>query len=208
MRVGSSFSRLKANTPAVNGKLPGTFSVSCQRRISPSSSYFGSATLGTCVPERETVVSAERISLPRILTTYSSPVYAALVCGHMSSSLRARGSSCFSRSSMSASSTCSALMVVAMSCRAASTSDTRSLAARRSLGKSLIHHGPRCFQLLPLARDLRLLLRPAVIATHGVDDVGKVARARRRHDDVLSRRRARRDPRKLARSELQSCLTQ
>ena len=38
IRVGSSFSRLNANTPAVNGKLPGTFSCSCQRRISPSSS--------------------------------------------------------------------------------------------------------------------------------------------------------------------------
>ncbi len=31
IRVGSSFSRLNANTPAVNGKLPGTFSFNCQR---------------------------------------------------------------------------------------------------------------------------------------------------------------------------------
>ncbi len=73
MRVGSSFSRLNANTPAVNGKLPGTFSCSCQRRISPSSSYFGSATLRTLVPDSDVVVSAVRISLSRIFTTYSSP---------------------------------------------------------------------------------------------------------------------------------------
>ena len=73
IRVGSSFSRLNANTPAVNGKLPGTFSSSCQRRISAASSNFGSATLGTCVPDSDVVVSAVRISLPRIFTTYSSP---------------------------------------------------------------------------------------------------------------------------------------
>src|SRR5215472_13357851 len=51
MRVGSSFSRLNANTPAVNGKLPGTFSFNCQRRISPSSSKPGSTTFRTFVPE-------------------------------------------------------------------------------------------------------------------------------------------------------------
>src|ERR1700726_1447891 len=104
IRVGSSFSRLNANTPAVKGKLPGTFSVSCQRRISPSSSYLGSATLGTWVPERETVVSAERISLPRIFTTYSSPVYEALVFGHISRSFLARGSNAASRSAINLSS--------------------------------------------------------------------------------------------------------
>ena len=98
IRVGSSFSRLNANTPPVNGKLPGTFSRSCQRRISPSSSYRGSATLRTLVPDSDVVVSAVRISLSRIFTTYSSPPYAASVCGHMSSSFRARASSCASRS--------------------------------------------------------------------------------------------------------------
>jgi hypothetical protein len=85
---------LKANTfPAANGKLPGTFSVNCQRRISPSSSYFGSATLGTCVPESEMVGRGADFPL-RILTTYSPPVYAALVCGYVGS-LRARGSGAF-----------------------------------------------------------------------------------------------------------------
>ncbi len=73
IRVGSSFSRLNANTPAVNGKLPGTFSFSCQRRISPSSSYRGSATLRTLVPDSDVDVSAVRNSLSRIFTTYSSP---------------------------------------------------------------------------------------------------------------------------------------
>src|ERR1700686_4808216 len=75
IRVGSSFSRLNANSPAVEGKLPGTFSVSCQRRISLETSYLGSATLGTWGQERETVDNAERISLPRIFTAFSSPVY-------------------------------------------------------------------------------------------------------------------------------------
>ena len=37
-----------------------------QRRSSPWSSNFGSATFGTLVPESEVVVSAVRISLPRI----------------------------------------------------------------------------------------------------------------------------------------------
>ncbi len=73
IRVGSSFSRLNANTPAVNGKLPGTFSLSCQRRISPSSSNDGSATLRIFVPDSDVDVSAVRISLSRIFTTYSSP---------------------------------------------------------------------------------------------------------------------------------------
>ena len=98
IRVGSSFSRLNANTPPVNGKLPGTFSSSCQRRISPSSSKRGSATLGIFVPDNDVVVSAVRISRSRILTTYSSPPYAALVCGHISRSFFARASSFASRS--------------------------------------------------------------------------------------------------------------
>ena len=38
MRVGSSFSRLNANTPAVYGKLPGTFSSSSHFSSSPWSS--------------------------------------------------------------------------------------------------------------------------------------------------------------------------
>ena len=38
MRVGSSFSRLNAKTPAVNGNSPGTFSRMRQRSSSPSSS--------------------------------------------------------------------------------------------------------------------------------------------------------------------------
>ena len=38
MRVGSSPSRLKANTPAVYGKLPGTFSSSSHLSSSPWSS--------------------------------------------------------------------------------------------------------------------------------------------------------------------------
>ena len=73
MRVGSSFSRLKAKTPAVNGKLPGTFSSRSQRRSSPWSSKRGSATLRILLPESVVWVSAVRISLSRIFTTYSSP---------------------------------------------------------------------------------------------------------------------------------------
>ena len=38
MRVGSSFSRLNANTPAVYGKVPGTFSSSSHFSSSPWSS--------------------------------------------------------------------------------------------------------------------------------------------------------------------------
>ena len=52
MRVGSSFSRLKANTPPVKGKEPGTFSSISHLRISPWSSNLGSATLRISVPER------------------------------------------------------------------------------------------------------------------------------------------------------------
>ena len=73
MRVGSSFSRLNGNTPAVNGNAPGTFSRSSQRRISPWSSKRGSATFGILVPESEVVVSRVRISRSRTFTTYSSP---------------------------------------------------------------------------------------------------------------------------------------
>ena len=73
MRVGSSFSRLKGNTPAVNGNSPGRFSRMRQRSSSPWSSYFGSATFGTCVPESEVCVSCVRTSLPRTFTTCSSP---------------------------------------------------------------------------------------------------------------------------------------
>ena len=39
----------------MNGKLPGTFSSSCHRRISPSSSNLGSATFGTFVPDSDVV---------------------------------------------------------------------------------------------------------------------------------------------------------
>src|SRR5436189_129644 len=73
MRVGSSFSRLKWNTPAVNGNSPGRFSRRRQRSSSPWSSNFGSATLGTLVPDNDALPSAVRISLPRTFTTCSSP---------------------------------------------------------------------------------------------------------------------------------------
>ena len=73
IRVGSSFSRLNANVPAVNGNDPGTFSRISHLRISPWSSYFGNATLRMVVPESDFVVSAVRTSLSRIFTTYSSP---------------------------------------------------------------------------------------------------------------------------------------
>ncbi|MBV6475500.1 MAG: hypothetical protein MOGDAGHF_01036 [Rhodocyclaceae bacterium] len=73
MRVGSSFSRLKAKTPAVYGKEPGTFSFMRKRRVSPSSSNFGSTTLRILVPDRLSETSPVRTSLSRILTTYSSP---------------------------------------------------------------------------------------------------------------------------------------
>src|SRR5882762_5080290 len=72
MRVGSSFSRLKENTPAVNGKAPGRFSRMRHFRISPWSSKPGSATFGTLVPEREIVLSRVWISRSRTLTTCSS----------------------------------------------------------------------------------------------------------------------------------------
>ena len=52
-RVGSSFSRLNANTPAVNGKLPGRFP-SAARRISPSSRKRGSTTLRIFGPRTAT----------------------------------------------------------------------------------------------------------------------------------------------------------
>ncbi len=53
MRVGSSFSRLNANTPAVNGNEPGTFSSISHLSCSPWSSYRGSTTLRIGVPESE-----------------------------------------------------------------------------------------------------------------------------------------------------------
>ncbi|MNT41157.1 hypothetical protein D3C72_1775100 [compost metagenome] len=74
MRVGSSFSRLKANTPAVYGKLPGTFSRISHFSTSPSSSKRGSTTLRTLVPDSVVVTSPVRISRSRIFTTYSSPL--------------------------------------------------------------------------------------------------------------------------------------
>ena len=40
--------------------------------------------------------------------------------------------------------------------------------------------------LLHLAGDARLLARAALVATHGVGDVGQVAHARRRHDQHLA----------------------
>ena len=73
MRVGSSFSRLKWKTPAVNGNSPGRFSRMRQRRSSPWSSNRGRATFGIRVPESEVLVSAVRDSLPRTFTTCSSP---------------------------------------------------------------------------------------------------------------------------------------
>ena len=98
IRVGSSFSRLNANTPAVNGKLPGTFSFNCQRRISPSSSNFGSATLrilraGQRRRRRARCGFPCRGSSRRIRRRRRRPC----VFGHMSSSFFARGSSCASR---------------------------------------------------------------------------------------------------------------
>src|SRR5437762_11140621 len=74
MRVGSSFSRLKKNTPEVNGKEPGRFSRMRHFRISPWSSKPGSATFGSFVPEREIELSRVRISFLRTLTTCSSGV--------------------------------------------------------------------------------------------------------------------------------------
>ena len=73
IRVGSSFSRLKAKTPAVNGKEPGTFSFMRNFSVSPSSSNLGSTTLRILVPERLSETRPVRTSLSRILTTYSSP---------------------------------------------------------------------------------------------------------------------------------------
>ena len=73
MRVGSSFSRLNANTPPVNGNEPGTFSSISHLSSSPWSSKRGSTTLRISVPDSDLLVSAVRISLSRIFTTYSSP---------------------------------------------------------------------------------------------------------------------------------------
>src|SRR6185503_11554674 len=81
MRVGSSFSRLNGNTPTVNGNAPNRFSRHRQRRISPASSNFGSATFGTLVPESDVVVSLVRSSRPRTFVTDSSPEYALTVSG-------------------------------------------------------------------------------------------------------------------------------
>ena len=53
IRVGSSPSRLNAKTPAVYGKEPGTFSSSSHLSSSPWSSYCGSTTLRTLVPDSE-----------------------------------------------------------------------------------------------------------------------------------------------------------
>ena len=39
MRVGSSPSRFSGNTPAAYGNSPGTFSVSCHRRMSAAAVY-------------------------------------------------------------------------------------------------------------------------------------------------------------------------
>jgi hypothetical protein len=64
---------LKANTPAVYGKLPGTFSRNSHDRISPSSRQRGSATFGMRVPDSEVSASGVRTSLSRMRTTYSSP---------------------------------------------------------------------------------------------------------------------------------------
>src|SRR5437016_10665003 len=81
IRVGSSFSRLNANTPAVKGNDPGTFSFIRKRRTSPSSSNFGSATLGILLPDSDSLTRRVRISLSRILTTYSSAAYSDLEIG-------------------------------------------------------------------------------------------------------------------------------
>jgi hypothetical protein len=112
MRVGSSFSRLNANTPPVNGKWPGRFSSINQRSVSPGSANFGSEILRIVVPESVVTVSAVRISRSRTFTTCSSPEYAATVCGHASSSAFSRSPSCASRSAISAS-ICSPVVAVA-----------------------------------------------------------------------------------------------
>jgi hypothetical protein len=92
MRVGSSFSRLKANTPAVYGKEPGTFSFMRKRRVSPSSSNFGSTTLRIFVPDSSR--GSGRCALPcrgssRRTRRRSRPLH---VGPHLEQLLRARSS--------------------------------------------------------------------------------------------------------------------
>ena len=72
IRVGSSFSRLNANVPAVYGNDPGTLSSSSHLRISPSHSHAGSETFGTLLPDRVVCWSGVRISRSRTAWTYSS----------------------------------------------------------------------------------------------------------------------------------------
>ena len=79
------------------------------------------------MPDSDVEVSAVRISLSRIFTTYSSPEYACFVAGHIASSFFARASSLRSRSSISASSAVSAVWIALSSCTAASVSATRPL---------------------------------------------------------------------------------
>ena len=64
MRAGASPSRLNGNTPAVNGKRPGTFSARRNRTSSASSWVRGSATRGTGVPD----------SVLRVCTRYRATV--------------------------------------------------------------------------------------------------------------------------------------
>ena len=72
MRVGSSPSRLNANTPPVYGNEPGMPSFIRKRRVSPSSSKRGNETLGMREPDRDRLASWVWISLSRTFTTNSS----------------------------------------------------------------------------------------------------------------------------------------
>src|SRR3546814_1361107 len=85
MRVGSSFCRFSGNTPAVYGNSPGTFSVSCQRRMSPQSLYSGKEILGILSLESDLLLSGCRISFPRTRYTSSPDSYLFLVSGQFRS---------------------------------------------------------------------------------------------------------------------------
>ncbi len=73
MRAGSSPSRLNANTPAVNGNLPGRLSLRRKRSRSAWSVYFGNETRRTLLPDNVSRVSSNVFSLSRTWTTISSP---------------------------------------------------------------------------------------------------------------------------------------
>src|SRR5881394_3230324 len=90
MRVGSSPSRLNAKVPAVYGKLPGTLSSSSHLRISPWSSYCGSATLRIFVPDSDCVVSAVRIAVADLHDVLVAGVGLLHLRPHREQLLRAR----------------------------------------------------------------------------------------------------------------------